>query len=122
MIAIPTLISLALTPWPRSFSFASAAVALPATPTASESTTSAANRTFHFDGRLTPEPAICSPPGTWLGQRVRRPRTFVSPPTCIAVSRFGSPEPGNRVGMYIGLGTLVVILIIVLIIYFVRRA
>ena len=35
---------------------------------------------------------------------------------------FTSIEPGYTVDMYIGLGTLVVILLIVLIVYFVRRA
>jgi hypothetical protein len=40
----------------------------------------------------------------------------------VAERRFGGFGRGHREGMYIGLGTLVVILLIVLIIYFVRRA
>ena len=78
-----------------------------------------------------PELPWCPPGFGLVRERVRRPPPFVSPGPLSrhrsrAVSRLhyvsGCGTAGTVRDMYIGLGTLVVILIIVLIIYFVRRA
>src|SRR5438874_7913008 len=60
MIAMPTLISVGVTPWPRFFNLA--APAAPAMASTSAATVAETTPIFHFDGRLMSVRAMLSPP------------------------------------------------------------